>query len=257
MCELFGFSANSPKIINDFLTPFYRRSTMHPHGWGLAYLFEGEMCVEKEARQASKSHYLSDLISSPISTRTALAHIRFATVGNMYRKNCHPYHRKDNFGRQWTLIHNGTIFEYEPLNKYIEIQHGETDTERMFMYIIDELNREQTKLSRPLNFYERFALLDNLIVKLSNGNKLNLIFFDGEYMYVHTNFQDSLHYLRQDGALIFATAPLTLNTWSKVKMNTLIAVKDGELVAEGITHSNEFIHNEEAYKNLFLDYSHL
>ncbi len=257
MCELFGFSANNTKIINDYLRSFYHRSDMHPHGWGLAYMFDGEMSIEKEARKATESHYLSDLLSMPINTKSALAHIRFATVGNMYRRNCHPYSKKDNFGRRWTLIHNGTIFEYPALNKYIDIQHGETDTERMFLYFLENINSEQAKLHRPLRFSERFALLDGLIGDLSRGNKLNLIFFDGEYLYVHSNYHDSLHYLRQDGALIFATHPLTRNNWSDLKLNTLFAVKDGEFVTEGYSHKNEFFDDEEAYKNLFLDYSQL
>ena len=87
MCELYGFSAHNNQIINENLRTFYSHSNMHPHGWGLAYLFDDEICIEKEAIQATKSHYLSDLLSLPIKTSVALAHIRFATVGNIYRKN--------------------------------------------------------------------------------------------------------------------------------------------------------------------------
>ena len=35
--------------------------------------------------------------------------------------------------------------------------------------------------------------------------------FDGEVMYVHTNFKDSLHYLKNDDEIVIATPPLNDN----------------------------------------------
>ncbi|MEE0964417.1 class II glutamine amidotransferase [Ruminococcus sp. YE282] len=257
MCELYGFSAHNNQIINENLRTFYSHSNMHPHGWGLAYLFDDEICIEKEAIQATKSHYLSDLLSLPIKTSVALAHIRFATVGNIYRKNCHPYSKRDNYQRRWTFIHNGTIFDYKPLNKYIEIQHGETDSERILLYLIDKINDAQTKLKRHLTFEERFSLIDTIIVDMSKGNKLNLIFFDGEYMYVHTNCKNSLHFYQNSSSITFSTQPLNRHNWENVKFTTLLVVKDGEFVAEGTNHGNEYIEDEDAYKSLFLNFSNL
>lgn len=34
------------------------------------------------------------------------------------------YTKKDDSGRRWTVIHNGTIFDYPPLYKYMKLQKG-------------------------------------------------------------------------------------------------------------------------------------
>ena len=49
-------------------------------------------------------------------------HIRLATVGSRDYENCHPFVREDNYGRHWTLIHNGTMFDCPQLSRYIPLQ---------------------------------------------------------------------------------------------------------------------------------------
>ena len=257
MCELFGFSSDKEELVNDYLKEFYSHSDKHPHGWGLAYLSEGQMCIEKESLQASKSNYLKEKLSTPIYSNMTLAHIRFATIGNVYRKNCHPYHKRDNFCRRWTLIHNGTIFDYPKLRNYIKCQSGDTDSERVLLYIVDQINSAQKNLCRPLSFEERFSLLDKLTADLSKNNKLNLIIYDGEYMYIHTNYKNSLFYLERYNSIVISTQPLSNDEWKNVPFTTLTAIKDGSFVAKGQEHNNEYIDNEENLKNLYSIFSGL
>ena len=118
MCQLFGFSSKIPVRINDYLKEFYSHSEEHPHGWGLACMDGKEVMIEKEPVKASVSQYLKARLTVPVQVKNAFAHIRYATIGNVDYKNSHPYTGKDRSGRRWTLIHNGTIFDYPPLNKY-------------------------------------------------------------------------------------------------------------------------------------------
>ena len=90
--------------MNDYLREFYSHSNKHPHGWGVACLEKQEAMIEKEPLQAAKSHYLKERLSVPIYAKTAVAHIRYATIGNVMYQNCHPYTRKDDCGRRWTLV---------------------------------------------------------------------------------------------------------------------------------------------------------
>ena len=163
MCEIFGASSKKERHLNDFLKVLYSHSNNHPHGWGLAYMAGQKMFIEKESLQASKSEYLNCRLSQPIISKNALAHIRYATIGNIDYHNCHPYSKKDNFGRRWTLIHNGTIFDCPLLNKYIKFQEGETDSERILLYLVEKINTLQSRFYKPLNGTEQFELIDKII----------------------------------------------------------------------------------------------
>lgn len=257
MCEIFGASFERECCINDYLKIFYSHSNNHPHGWGLAHTDGQNLYIEKEPQQASKSYYLKNRLSMPIISKTVLAHIRYATIGNIEYKNCHPYSKKDNCARRWTLIHNGTIFDYSPLNKFVKVQNGDTDSERILLYIIEQVNNMQRILRKPLDARERFSLLDSIVSDMSKGNKLNLLIFDGEYMYAHTNYCDSLHYLEGENGIIFSTLPLTGADWQKLSMTTLYAYRDGKLCFSGTNHKNEFADNQESLKYLYQIFSDL
>ena len=257
MCEILGVSFEKEACINDYLKTFYSHSNNHPHGWGLALTDENSINIEKEPVQATKSCYLKERLSQTIITKTALAHIRYATIGNIEYKNCHPYSKSDNFSRRWTLIHNGTIFDYPPLCKYLKKQTGDTDSERILLYIIEQINNAQKATKTPLNANERFSLLDSIVSDMSDKNKLNLLIFDGEYIYAHTNYANSLHCLESDNGVILSTLPLSNDDWKNLPMNTLLAFRNGRLAFSGTNHKNEFYDHEESVKYLYQIFSDL
>lgn len=122
---------------------------------------EKEVQIEKEPVQATKSNYLKERLSVPIQVKNAFAHIRYATIGNVEYKNCHPYTKKDRNGRSWTLVHNGTIFHYQPLDRYVRLQNGDTDSERILLYLVDLVNQEERRLKRsmePSKIYHTFGV---------------------------------------------------------------------------------------------------
>lgn len=256
MCELFGYCSQNGSVINEYLKAFYSHSNEHPHGWGLAGLEGNEATIEKEPIQATKSNYLKERLSQPIRTKNVFAHIRYATIGNVEYMNCHPYTKKDNHGRRWTEIHNGTIFDYPPLYKYVKLQDGDTDSERILLYLVDKINQAEAD-NKKLNGRERFTIIDCIISNMAKGNKLNMIIYDGEYMYVHTNYKDSLYYLKKEKQIFFSTRPLNDEDWKPVPFTRLLAYKDGELVFEGTNHGNEYIDNEENMKLIYQIFSEL
>lgn len=257
MCELFGFSSEKRIVINEYLREFYSHSDMHPHGWGLACLEGNEAVIEKEPVQAAKSRYLRERLTVPVKNRNVFAHIRYATVGNVDYRNCHPYTGKDAKGRRWTLVHNGTIFDYWQLNKYAKLQSGDTDSERIAMYLVDKVNENIQKLGRELNAKERFSLLDGIVSDMARENKMNLLLFDGEITYVHTNYRKSLYYLEKEGSVLFSTQPLSKEEWNPVPFTTLLAYRNGKLLFTGTEHGNEYVDNEENLKFLYQAFSNL
>jgi len=258
MCEMLGISAKRRIRANDILREFYSHAERHPHGWGLATFRDGAApLIEKEAVKATESECLKKRLAEPIEESVLMAHIRLATVGHLECCNSHPFSATDNYGRVWTLEHNGTIFNGAKLNRYMGLQFGSTDSERILLRLVDLVNERQIRLGRALDKKERFDVLEGLIAEHAGGNKLNLLVYDGEILYAHTNFQGSLHVRAHDGALVFSTRPLAGDGWRQLPLTRLVAAKDGEIVREGAAHEKEYIYNPNDYRFLYMDFATL
>ena len=243
-----------PKQVNQCLKCFYNHSEDHPHGWGLANMNPNELIIDKEPIKATCSKHLKDILSNPVVGKNVFAHIRLATVGEIISPNCHPFTHTDDNNRCWMLIHNGTIFDYPELDKYRDLEIGDTDSERILLYIIDKVNDFEAKKQAPSTIKERFNLLNEIIADLSKNNKLNLMIFDGDLTYIHSNMRDSLYYLKNDDGFLVASTPITDdNNWKPVEMNKLFGLIDGNIIFESTEHQNEFIQTEEQ-KNAIEDF---
>lgn len=249
MCELFGVNTKSRIKVNSYLKTFFSHSEVHKHGWGMAMLFDNASSIEKEPTCANQSYYLHERIKNPIIANNMMAHIRLASVGRMVWANSHPFAKHDNCGRSWTMEHNGTIFDFPALDKYIDVQEGGTDSERVLFYLVDRIDERQKELQRPMTDHERFTFLEEVINELSVNNKLNLLIWDGKNMYVHTNYANTLYMLRQsDETVLFSTKPLTEEDWQPVPFLRLLVFHEGRLVFEGEKRSTEYFDPEENYE---------
>ena len=199
-----------------------------------------EGCV-KERLKASGSKKLAEILDTIPPQKAVLGHIRYATVGRICTLNCHPFTAKDNKGRQWTLIHNGTIYTAARLVHTYKDRLGDTDSEAMFLYLLETINSKQSK--KALSAKQRFTLIDRFVCEMSYRNKLNLMIYDGELLYVHKNMEDTMKYRRANGGYIVATRPVDGEIWQDVPTAQLIAFKDGEIVFEGEKHGGIFISN--------------
>lgn len=255
MCELFGVSSRRKITVNPLLKEFFSHSVKHANGWGMAVFYENSVSLEKEPVQAIKSTYLKERLQQTISVKNMIAHIRLATRGNMEYVNCHPFVLRDDFGRCWTLAHNGTIFDYPRHNPYVRQQEGSTDSERILYFLVDQINLQQREAGRPLTGGERFSLLDGLVTDMAKGNKLNLLIYDGELLYVHTNYANSLYYSQREDTLLFATTPLDGGDWRTHPFTTLCAYHNGQTMFQGTNHGMEYRDNDEDMHMIFADYA--
>lgn len=256
MCELFGVTSRCRLELNELLIEFFSHSIEHPNGWGMAFFYDNAVSLEKQPEGAHKSSYLKQRLQSKVEADKMIAHIRLATRGNLNYENTHPFVMRDNSNRTWTLAHNGTIFDCDLLNPFAHSQQGQTDSERILAYIVCRINAGLEK-KKGLSGRERFELIDGIISEITPENKVNLLLFDGELMYVHTNYQNSLYRCRKGEGVIISTRPLDHRQWEHVPMNTLIAYKDGKQMYTGTDHKNEFFETEEKMRLLFLDFANL
>lgn len=246
MCELFCFNSKEPHKLNECLQCFYKHSEEHPNGWGLANLDSKNLKIDKEPVKASSSEHLKEILSNPIISKNVFAHIRLATIGEIIPLNCHPFHKIDKNKRSWILIHNGTIFDYPKLDEYKNKELGDTDSERILLYIIDKINKFEEEKGSLSTIKERFNLLYETIKDLSKNNKLNIMIYDGDLTYIHTNMKNGLYYIKSNEGFTIASTPITENNdWNTVEYNKLYGLIDGNIIFKSEKHENEYIETEE------------
>ena len=251
MCEMFGVSSDRTIDVTAELKVFFRHGEYNPHGWGIAtWNDEGRITIDKEPVDSTRSAKIVKLLSSGISCRGVIAHIRKATIGYVEHKNTHPFIAHDPNWREWVFAHNGTIFESDELLPYKDIQSGSTDSERILLYILDQNKGIRDEA-------ERFKIMDSAAVKLSDKNKLNFLTFDGEDLYVHKNEAGTLYRKAGNGHVFFSTRPLDDGPWEEVPLNQLLVYRDGKLVYEGTVHDHTHIHDEQQMNMLLMEYSQL
>lgn len=221
----------------------------------------GGVSVEKEPLCANRSHYLKERMRDRIVADNMMAHIRLASVGRLFYCNTHPFVGRDSWGGCWTLAHNGTLFNGTLTDRFAGSQRGQTDSERILLYLLDAVNRKQESLGHRLLPSERFPLMEQLVTALSVGNKLNLLVWDGTFMYVHSNYANTLHYCRlTSGGLLFSTHPLhclPADDWHPLPFLRLMVYQGGDTVYTGAPLSQEYFDPEENYEYKELDYANL
>lgn len=230
---------------------------MNPDGWGIFLTDEKEVLFDKENIRADKSARLKDMLSGDVSAKDAIAHIRLATIGYDEMENTHPFRGYDLSGREWVLAHNGTIFDSDALTRYTYEQDGETDSERIFLYLIDRMNEAIKKKQGALDEDDRFDILQAVVTELSPRNKLNLLIYYEGILYVHTNYAGSLYVCEKDKGLFFSTRPLGVGVWKSVPFTRLMSYRDGKLLQPGESHGYEYVPDENSIRALYLAYSGL
>ena len=251
MCEMFGVSSDRTIDVTAELKTFFSHGEYNPHGWGIASWNDaGKITIDKEPVDSTRSAKIVKLLSSGISCRGIIAHIRKATIGYVEHKNTHPFIAHDPNWREWAFAHNGTIFESDELLLYKDIQSGSTDSERILLYILDQNKGIRDEAGR-------FKVMDSVAVKLSDKNKLNFLAFDGENFYVHKNEAGTLYRKNNNGSVFFSTRPLDDGTWEEVPLNQLLVYRDGKIVYEGTVHDHTYVHDEQQMNMLLMEYSQL
>lgn len=223
-----------------YLHEFFSDSVIHPHGWGLSWREGTDVVLFKEPVTAVESAYLEFLLAMDTEAKLSIAHIRNATRGILSYANCHPFVGVDSSGRSWVVAHNGTMLAGEALEPYVELQQGQTDSERVMLFLVDRINEAMARLGRSLDAGERFGVLSRCMEELSAGNKLNLVFDDGEYTYAHTNTVQATLYLQPGADVVRICSRPIGEGWEQMERCRLFAWRDGELKMASQPHGHTF-----------------
>jgi predicted glutamine amidotransferase len=193
MCRLLGIVGVHPLPIREVSEAFFSlgqtghvKCTMKPghlDGWGLSGFSAGravyfdrraepvtetkkpfEQAVEKAARS-----------QSPV----IIGHLRKASEGNRDVRNTHPFHSRD-----WIFAHNGTVFGAQASFNLQDSQpQGETDSERMFLWIVEQVRTEEHRTEAIVNLLRRNR--EGLVY-----SALNFLMTDGETLWAYREYGD-------------------------------------------------------------------
>ncbi len=182
MCELLGMSANVPTdICFSFSGLLLRGGKTGPHsdGWGIVF-YEGKgFRTFKDPAPSCDSSIAEWVQNYPIKSCSVISHIRKANRGEVSLVNTHPFTR-EIWGRYWSYAHNGQLSDYAHLNTGHFKPVGETDSEKVFCWLLHEI--EQHYPDQPDDMKEIFQFIASRCDTLRHKGIFNMLFSDGEYV---------------------------------------------------------------------------
>ncbi len=130
-------------------------------------------------------------LAPKIRSKSIVAHVRAASVGDVSESNCHPFHYN-----QYLMAHNGGVEQFEkikrPLKQMLSDEHylwvkGQTDSEHLFALFLENLKKRGQNITADDvadSFQEMIFTLNGLMTNhgIEEEAYLNMVFIDGERM---------------------------------------------------------------------------
>lgn len=260
MCQLLGMNCATPTDVTFSFRGFSQRAGItsdHCDGFGIAF-FEDKACRLFVDNQSAVESPIAELIRNyPIKSRNVIAHIRKATQGKINLENSHPFSR-ELWGRQWIFAHNGDLHDFNPTLSGRFTPVGNTDSERAFCYLLDQLvlkfGYHEPKLDQV------FDLLAEVSPKIAEHGTFNFCLSNGQALFTYAITK--LHWLvreypfkpaqlidldvevdfsqvttPEDRVAVITTEPLTQNeNWTAFVPGEMILFQDGRPVRKQQTH---------------------
>jgi predicted glutamine amidotransferase len=146
VCRLFGMSGGREPVHATFWLleapdSLAQQSRREPDGTGLgSFDAEGQPVVSKQPLAAYEDDEFARQ-AKEVSSRTFVAHVRYASTGAVLPQNTHPF---EQVGR--LFAHNGVIEDLgrleAELGDAMSLVQGDTDSERYFALITREIERD-------------------------------------------------------------------------------------------------------------------
>lgn len=259
MCQLLGMNCATPTDITFSFRGFSQRAGItsdHCDGFGIAF-FEDKACRLFVDNQSAVESPIAQLIRDyPIKSRNVIAHIRKATQGKINLENSHPFSR-ELWGRQWIFAHNGDLHDFQPTLSGRFTPVGNTDSERAFCYLLEQLVLRYGYTEPSLN--QVFDLLIEISPKIAEHGTFNFCLSNGQALFSYAITK--LHWLvreypfkpaqlidldvevdfsqlttAEDRVAVITTEPLTQNeTWTAFVPGEMILFQHGQPIRQQMT----------------------
>ncbi len=280
MSELFGLCCDKTVNISFSFTKLSERNSLEESGWGVGFYRTGNVdqppfaTIIKEPVSARESIFNYFLKYGYISSNLFISHFRLASIGTQVPLNTHPFQlmldpRPDaDQEKSWIFAHSGTMREIknDPRFQSVLKPHGNTDSEHIFCYLVEQLRQQYVENGFSLSLEEKIRIIEESATALSRAHpdSLNCILCDGYRMYAfyggHTAARGSgmwylirrpphqklavldqsdgmtvqlLDKISDESAAIIATNPLSPVTdgkWIPFQLNELKVFENGDVI---------------------------
>lgn len=196
LCQLLGMNCAKPTDFSFSFQGFCERggsTDIHNHGWGLAFYHGKGIRQFHDTEGASTSPIASFIASLSIQTINMMAHIRYATQGQVELANVHPFSR-EMWGINWCLAHNGDVPMFKTKGELPWIGSekkgdqayypvGDTDSEALFCAILNALkDKFDTLPSLPVLHATLQDLMEEIVQYAPEETILNCLITCGPHV---------------------------------------------------------------------------
>jgi len=213
MCRLFARAAATahPAVFGllEADNSLMAQSRREPDGYGIGtFDREGRPHVVKRAKAAFEDRAFP-AEAHELRSRIFLAHIRFATNGANAERNTHPFIQHGRLFAHNGVVHGLDELEARLREPYRELVRGETDSERVFALITQEIDDHGGDIGAGLTAAVRWIASElplyalNVLLGTPDGvwalrypETHALMWFDDRDGHVHGSRHDRRHRLR-------------------------------------------------------------
>ena len=198
-CQLLGMNCAKPTDFSFSFQGFCRRggaTDIHNHGWGMAF-YHGKGVRQFHDTDAAATSPIANFVASlSIQTLNMMAHIRYATQGEVELANVHPFSR-EMWGIHWCCAHNGDVPLFYNVTANMELPWigstkrgdqtyfpvGDTDSEALFCAILNALrDKFDTLPSLPVLHATLQDLMNEVVQYAPQETILNLLLTCGPHV---------------------------------------------------------------------------
>ncbi len=239
MCRMLGVVSASSRsfalLLEEAPRSMATLSQQHPDGWGIAVGQHGSgwtvhrsvmRAADDDEFHSTSSHALGDII---------IAHVRQKTLGDVAMQNTHPFE-----SAPWIFTHNGTVKNLPFLEANISPEKrrkvlGETDSERLFAFLMTRLDGISIALARDRTAIDQcLRAATREIDQLPHFGTASFLLSDGDVLYAH-RLGAPLYLLQRHSSTELncsecARSPCIAVTTEPITDETWLPLSDGDLV---------------------------
>lgn len=215
------------------------RSEGHHDGWGVSvFLGNTPVVFYKSPNDViSEYNHYRKAVRKAISAKSkfTIVHFRKASSGNVKIENTHPF-----VHNEWIFCHNGTILEKEKLRVNKNFCQGDTDSELVFNFIVENIGNE-------INFVKRLIEIIKYLRAAIKHTSYTFFLANNDYFVAYREYSNkfaeegdsplwnkdyyTLYYIKTKRRIIFCSQPIYKTKWIKFRNSQLIVVnKDLDIV---------------------------
>jgi len=211
------------------------RSEGHNDGWGVAGFLGSTPVVfyksEKGILNAEEIYfYFRTAVRKAILSKShfTIVHFRKASTGSVKLENTHPFVHNG-----WIFCHNGTVLEKDKLVVNRNFCHGETDSEMLFNFLVENI-------ATTINFVPKLINCIKYLKTKIKHTSYTFFLANNEFFIVYREYSNkfaengdsplwnkdyyTMYYVKTNSRIVFCSQPIDKSRWIKMKNSHLIVI---------------------------------